>query len=151
MDLLFFWGIKLWGMGALKTLFYVFLIIAIIDRIFATIGNFRAMDEGYSPGIIGFFKGIWGDYVTGLGGGRNINYINPFSSLILLIGYIAILLIFPHFDYPISAIFWTFGILHFSVAILSIIGFFIGQISFNGIVFAIMDIIAIINLNSILV
>lgn len=150
MDLLFFWGIKLWGMGAFKTLFYVFLIIAIIGRIIDTIGNFMKMDEGYSPGIIGFIKGIWGDYVAGYGG-HEINFINPFSSLILLIGYIAILLIFPHFGYPISTIFWTFGILHFSVAILSIIGFFIRQISFNGLVFAIMDIIAIINLNSILV
>ena len=45
MDLLFFWGIKLWGMGAFKTLFYVFLIMCIIHRIIATISAFASMTE----------------------------------------------------------------------------------------------------------
>ena len=79
----------------------------------------------------------------------DVNYVNPISSLLLLIGYSAMIFIFPNYGYPINTIFWTSCILHSCVAILSIIGSFKGQSSINGIPSAIMDIIAIVNLNSI--
>lgn len=156
MDLLFFWGIKLWGMGAFKTLFYVFLIMCIIHRIIATISAFASMTEEDSTGMfwaktgfnaLSIFLGedFYVDYKY------EVNYVNPISSLLLLIGYSAMIFIFPNYGYPINTIFWTSCILHSCVAVFSIIGCCIGQRSLNGIVFAIMDIIAIINLNSILV
>lgn len=154
MDLLFFWGIKLWGTGAFKILFYVFLIIAIIYRIIVTINAFATMEDTDSDGVF-LLKTGWNILAAfndwrGVDYYYDVNYVNPISSLILLIGYIASIFIFPNFDYPIKTIFWTLGILHCSVAIFSIKGCFSGQSSINGIPSAIMDIIAIINLSSIL-
>lgn len=156
MALLFFWGIKLFGMGAFKILFYVIMITNIIVRIFLTIGAFSDMESTESTGH------LWGrtafnilGLLNGEGGWRwrnyepDINYVKPISSLILLIGYVSMLFVFPNFGYPVEIIFWTLCILHSVVAVSSVIGCLAGQTSFNGIVYAVMDIIAVINLSSI--
>lgn len=166
MDLLFFWGMKLWGIGAFKVLFYVIMIINIIFTVIWTIYCFATMEDddsllggvlggmsgaydgGLSGGIFGGFLGGILGAIDGITSSTFTNYVNPISALILLIGYIASIFIFPNFGYPIKSVFWTLCILDCSVAVISLIGCLIGQKSFNGILYAIMDVIALINLNS---